>query len=84
MFLGRGFHAVAISRAAAAACATVILLASSNLAQAACDLTGAKGSDPISPASPGLLTVETSLPSPGWWNGDTPDTIKKAYPVESG
>lgn len=41
-----------------------------------CEMTGQKGSAQIKPAVAGQLTVEVSLPSPGWWNGDTPDTIK--------
>jgi polar amino acid transport system substrate-binding protein len=39
-------------------------------------MTGQKGSSPITPAVPGQLTVEVSLPARGWWNGDTPETIK--------
>src|SRR3954468_3966121 len=42
-----------------------------------CELSGIKGSIPISaPAAPGQLTVQVSLPAPVWWNGDTPDSIK--------
>jgi polar amino acid transport system substrate-binding protein len=42
-----------------------------------CELSGAKGSIPIaSPAKPGQLTVQVSLPAPIWWNGDTPEAIK--------
>ncbi|HLI12661.1 MAG TPA: ABC transporter substrate-binding protein [Alphaproteobacteria bacterium] len=44
-----------------------------------CELTGQKGAFHIDPAVPGQLTVEVSLPAPGWWNGDTPDTIKDGY-----
>ncbi|MBV9786229.1 MAG: amino acid ABC transporter substrate-binding protein [Acidisphaera sp.] len=44
-----------------------------------CELSGQKGSYHITPATPGQLTVEVSLPAPGWWNGDTPDTIKDGY-----
>jgi polar amino acid transport system substrate-binding protein len=44
-----------------------------------CELTGTKGSMPFTPAQPGQLTVETNLPAPGWWNGDTPDTIADGY-----
>lgn len=44
-----------------------------------CHPTGTYGSDPIKPAVAGQLTVETSLPSPGWWNGDTADTIKDGF-----
>lgn len=42
-----------------------------------CEMTGKKGETPIaSPAKPGQLTVEVSLPAPIWWNGDTPEAIK--------
>lgn len=44
-----------------------------------CEVTGTKGSFTITPAVAGTLTVETSLPGPGWWNGDTPETIKDGY-----
>jgi polar amino acid transport system substrate-binding protein len=44
-----------------------------------CELTGTKGETPITPAIAGQLTVETNLPGPGWYNGDTPDTIKDGY-----
>jgi polar amino acid transport system substrate-binding protein len=44
-----------------------------------CELTGQKGAFHITPAVPGQLTVQVSLPAPGWWNGDTPDTIKDGY-----
>ena len=42
-----------------------------------CEVTGKKGSIPIAkPAKAGQFTVETNLPGPVWWNGDTPETIK--------
>ena len=44
-----------------------------------CDVTGKKGEYHITPAVPGQLTVEVTLPAPGWWNGDTPETIKSGY-----
>jgi polar amino acid transport system substrate-binding protein len=44
-----------------------------------CELTGEKGSLPFTPAKAGQLTVEVSLPAPGWWNGDTPETIADGY-----
>ena len=44
-----------------------------------CKVTGSFNSNPISPAVQGALTVETSLPSPGWWNGDTPEKIRSGY-----
>jgi polar amino acid transport system substrate-binding protein len=44
-----------------------------------CTITGKKGSMPLKPAIPGQLTVEVSLPAPGWWNGDTPESMKDGY-----
>jgi polar amino acid transport system substrate-binding protein len=44
-----------------------------------CEVTGQKGQFPLTPAKEGQLTVETSLPAPGWWNGDTPESIADGY-----
>jgi polar amino acid transport system substrate-binding protein len=44
-----------------------------------CNITGRKAAYPIKPAIPGQLTVETGLPAPGWWNGESPDTIKDGF-----
>jgi polar amino acid transport system substrate-binding protein len=44
-----------------------------------CEMTGQKGSFPFTPAVAGQFTVEVNLPAPGWWNGDTPDSIKDGY-----
>ncbi len=44
-----------------------------------CAVTGKKGETPIKPAIAGQLTVEVNLPAVGWWNGDTPDSIKDGY-----
>ena len=44
-----------------------------------CEVSGQKGAFPLTPAKPGQITVEVNLPGPGWWNGDTPDTIKDGY-----
>ena len=33
----------------------------------------------MTPAIAGQLTVEVNLPAPGFWNGDTPDTIKDGF-----
>ncbi len=44
-----------------------------------CTVTGQKGMVHITPLIPGQLTVRANLPAPGWWNGDTPDTIKDGY-----
>ncbi len=41
-----------------------------------CELKGKKGSSPVTPVKAGQLTVQTSLPAPGWFNGDTPESIK--------
>jgi polar amino acid transport system substrate-binding protein len=44
-----------------------------------CELMGEKGTMPFAPARPGQLTVEVNLPAPGWWNGETLDSIKDGY-----
>lgn len=44
-----------------------------------CEVTGTKGQFSITPAVPGQLTVEVNLPAPGFWNGDTPETIKDGF-----
>jgi polar amino acid transport system substrate-binding protein len=65
-----------------AAAALAALALSSMPASAAnmignCEVSGKKGSIPItSPAKAGQFTVEVSLPAPIWWNGDTPESIK--------
>jgi polar amino acid transport system substrate-binding protein len=69
---------------AAAVLASALLLAFVGPAAAAdkignCELPGQKGAFTLKPAVAGQLTVEVSLPAPGWWNGDTPETIKDGY-----
>src|SRR4051812_2393045 len=44
-----------------------------------CKVTSKKGSISIKPAKSGTLTVETTLPAQGWWNGTTPQSIKSGY-----
>lgn len=44
-----------------------------------CEVYGRKGEMPFTPARPGQLTVEVNLPAPGWWNGDTPETMKDGF-----
>jgi polar amino acid transport system substrate-binding protein len=44
-----------------------------------CAITSKANSISLTPASAGTLTVETTLPAPGWWNGTTPDSIKSGY-----
>jgi polar amino acid transport system substrate-binding protein len=44
-----------------------------------CDITSKAGSIDIKPVKSGTLTVQTTLPAPGWWNGTTPESIKDGY-----
>jgi polar amino acid transport system substrate-binding protein len=44
-----------------------------------CKITSKPNSISLQPASAGTLTVETTLPAPGWWNGTTPESIKSGY-----
>lgn len=44
-----------------------------------CKVTSKKGSISLKPAQAGTLTVETTLPAQGWWNGTTPQSIKSGY-----
>src|SRR4051795_104459 len=44
-----------------------------------CDITSKPNSISITPVKSGTLTVQTTLPAPGWWNGTTPESIKDGY-----
>ncbi|MEO7131753.1 MAG: ABC transporter substrate-binding protein [Dermatophilaceae bacterium] len=44
-----------------------------------CEVYGPAGSVTMTPAKEGTLTVQTNLPSPGWWKGTSPDTIVGGY-----
>jgi polar amino acid transport system substrate-binding protein len=44
-----------------------------------CEVSGQQGSFTLKPSNPGVLTVQTNLPSPGWWSGDSPETIAGGY-----
>lgn len=44
-----------------------------------CKITSKANSIKIKPAVAGTLTVETTLPAPGWWNGTTAASIKDGY-----
>jgi polar amino acid transport system substrate-binding protein len=44
-----------------------------------CKVTSKKGSISIKPVTAGTLTVETTLPAQGWWNGTTPASVKSGY-----
>ena len=72
------------SSAASGLAAAVVALGLAGPAAAAdmignCEVTGKKAEYQIKPAVAGQLTVEVSLPAPGWWNGDTPEAIKDGY-----
>lgn len=41
-----------------------------------CTIYGTMGKSPFTPAVAGQLTVQTNLPSPGFYNGDSPETVK--------
>jgi polar amino acid transport system substrate-binding protein len=44
-----------------------------------CKITSKANTIDIKPVKSGTLTVETTLPAPGWWNGTTPQSIKSGY-----
>ncbi|WP_052652903.1 ABC transporter substrate-binding protein [Pandoraea oxalativorans] len=44
-----------------------------------CQVTGTRGSVKLETVTPGALSVRPVLPAPGWWNGDSPDTIKDGF-----
>jgi polar amino acid transport system substrate-binding protein len=44
-----------------------------------CKITSKPNSIKVTPVKAGTLTVETTLPAQGWWNGTTPDSIKSGY-----
>lgn len=44
-----------------------------------CQVYGDAGSISLTPATPGTLTVQTNLPSPGWWKGVSPEKIQGGF-----
>jgi ABC-type amino acid transport substrate-binding protein len=44
-----------------------------------CEVSGVRGSVKLVTVVPGALSVRPVLPAPGWWNGDSPDTIKDGF-----
>jgi polar amino acid transport system substrate-binding protein len=44
-----------------------------------CKITSKANSIKLTPAKSGTLTVETTLPAQGWWNGKTPTQITSGY-----
>ena len=74
---------LSVSRRFAAALTLVAACAAPALAAdmiGNCELYGpeGRGRDDAG-AIPGQLTVEVNLPAPGFWNGDTPETIKDGF-----
>ncbi len=44
-----------------------------------CKVTSKRGSIKLDVVTPGTLTVETTLPAQGWWNGTTAESIKDGF-----
>lgn len=44
-----------------------------------CQLYGDPGSITLTPVTPDTLTVQTNLPSPGWWKGTSPEKIDGGF-----
>jgi polar amino acid transport system substrate-binding protein len=44
-----------------------------------CEVYGDAGTIELEPVADGVLTVQTNLPSPGWWKGETPETLDGGY-----
>lgn len=44
-----------------------------------CKVTGARSSAKLITVVPGALSVRPDIPAPGWWNGDSPDSIKDGF-----
>ena len=44
-----------------------------------CKVSGQRGSVKLVTVVPGALSVRPDLPAPGWWNGDSPETIKDGF-----
>ena len=44
-----------------------------------CEVYGDAGTIELEPVADGVLTVQTNLPSPGWWKGETPESLNGGY-----
>jgi polar amino acid transport system substrate-binding protein len=44
-----------------------------------CEVSGQHGSVKLDTIVAGALSVRPALPAPGWWNGDSPDTIRDGF-----
>ena len=51
----------------------------SNVDWGNCKVTSKRNSIKLDVVTPGTLTVESTLPAQGWWNGTTPESIKDGY-----
>ncbi|MGH3360405.1 MAG: transporter substrate-binding domain-containing protein, partial [Nocardioidaceae bacterium] len=51
----------------------------SDSAFGSCEVYGKEGSISIEPVTADVLTVQTTLPSPGWWKGTSPESIDGGY-----
>ncbi|WP_328868778.1 ABC transporter substrate-binding protein [Streptomyces sp. NBC_00287] len=71
--------AVGVALIAAAAACDQDGSESSDVQYGDCPVSGQYGEFHLSPETAGALTVKTTLPAPGWWNGDTPDSVKSGY-----
>lgn len=63
---------------------SALLVAAPTLASAApdygnCEVSGVRGSVKLQTVEPGALSVRPALPAPGWWNGDSLETIKDGF-----
>ena len=69
--------AATTTTSAAPASSTAVIVEGGKIGN--CEIKGKKGSSPVTPVKAGQLTVQTSLPAPGWFNGETPEAIKDGY-----
>ena len=44
-----------------------------------CEVSGQRGSVKLETVVAGALSVRPNLPAPGWWNGDSPDSIRDGF-----
>lgn len=69
---------VAADTEAAAATETTVAMATAKMIDN-CEVTGEAGSITIQTVKPGELNLVTSLPAPGWFNGEDPAAVKDGY-----
>jgi polar amino acid transport system substrate-binding protein len=71
--------AVALASCGSSDSSTTATAGNSSGSYGNCKITSTPNSISLTPAKAGTLTVETTLPAPGWWNGTTPESIKDGY-----